>query len=108
MMQARQVLRVLLALDIERFGRRDRHDTHRLHLRAALRQLLSRALTEAGVAGSDQTTGTTGDGLWVLFGPDVETATVLQAMLDASVDETRIPTLLWGNPEMGYPWSQRS
>jgi hypothetical protein len=84
---ARQVFRVIVALDIERFGRPDRDDRTRVQLRDGLRALLTRALTSASIAPGTWSATTTGDGLLVVVDPAVETARVLRAILDRFVDE---------------------
>jgi hypothetical protein len=84
---AAQVYRILVVLDIERFGDPRRDDQLRIQLRRALFETVERALRGGGVSPALWEAWGTGDGLLLLVQPAAETARVLRALLDRLPDE---------------------
>lgn len=70
-MRYEPVHRSIMAVDIEGFGRRDRTDRIRVELREALFDLLEKALARISISASDCHRADLGDGVLVLFSPQV-------------------------------------
>jgi len=79
----RSEYRSLLVIDIEAYSARDRNDAVRSRLRAALRQLIARAIDEAGIEPAQYTAQTTGDGLLITIDPAVGKPRILRQAIDA-------------------------
>src|SRR6266542_621482 len=71
------VHRTILALDIEGSTRPDRRDSDRLRMRSALYRLLEQALDRAQIERGDYQCTDQGDGILVLFSPEVPKTRVL-------------------------------
>src|SRR6266536_922313 len=79
----RSEYRSLLVIDIEAYSARDRNDAVWSRLRAALRQLIARAIDEAGIEPAQYTAQTTGDGLLITIDPAVGKPRILRQAIDA-------------------------
>jgi hypothetical protein len=81
-----QVYRVMVAVDIDRFGRTRWDDEIRVRSVRALREAVAGAFAAAGIPHEHWSATSTGDGLLVSANPDVGTANVLRALLDRLAD----------------------
>ncbi len=79
-MRDEPVYRGILAIDIERFSRAEWTDPVRKRLRGRLHRLVDDALTRAEIDPSLTARSDTGDGLWLLVGPEVSTARLLHPL----------------------------
>jgi class 3 adenylate cyclase len=79
---AEQVYRVIVVVDIERFGRAGWDDEIRVRSVRAVRGALAETFSGAGIPPENWNAISTGDGLLVFASPEVGTANVLRALLD--------------------------
>ena len=79
-MRDEPVYRGILAIDIERFSRAEWTHPVRKRLRGRLHRLVDDALTRAEIDPSLTARSDTGDGLWLLVGPEVSTARLLHPL----------------------------
>jgi hypothetical protein len=77
-----QAYRIMVGVDIERFGHPQRDDHVRVQLRRDLYEAVTRTLITSGISSARWQASSTGDGLLLLVDPTVETARVLWALLN--------------------------
>jgi hypothetical protein len=100
-MTAEPVHRTIVVLDIVEFAHPQRTDPMRLRLRHQLHELLDEALVDAGVDPGDAPRVDLGDGVIVLFDPELSTARLVGVVLgDLNASMTRCNRQAPGNERL--------